>query len=72
MAVRRSGLVREASCSFFLASSVRIGVRSIRDGIEGLTNVGLVCEPCLVVVVVVDLVVGFGVGGIGVLDICIG
>ena len=83
MAARRSGLVREASCSFRLASSVRIGVRSIKDGIEGLTNVELVCEPCLVVVgvvVVVDLVVGigvgfvvgFGVGGVGVLDICIG
>ena len=83
MAARRSGLVREASCSFRLASSVRIGVKSIKDGIEGLTNVELVCEPCLVVVgvvVVVDLVVGigvgfvvgFGVGGVGVLDICIG
>ena len=83
MAARRSGLVREASCSFRLASSVRIGVRSIKDGIEGLTNVELVCEPCLVVVgvvVVVDLVVGigvgfvvgFGVGGVGVLDVCIG
>ena len=83
MAARRSGLVREASCSFRLASSVRIGVRSIKDGIEGLTSVELVCEPCLVVVgvvVVVDLVVGievgfivgFGVGGVGVLDICIG
>ena len=79
MAARRSGLVREASCSFLFASSVRIGVKSIKDGIEGLTNVELVCEPCLVVVgviVVVDLVVGigvgFGVGGVGVLDICIG
>ena len=83
MAARRSGLVREASCSFRLASSVRIGVRSIKDGIEGLTNVELVCGPCLVVVgvvVVVDLVVGigvgfvvgFGVGGVGVLDVCIG
>ena len=83
MAARRSGLVREASCSFRLASSVRIGVRSIKDGIEGLTNGELVCEPCLVVVgvvVVVDLVVGigvgfvvgFGVGGVGVLDVCIG
>ena len=83
MAARRSGLVREASCSFRLASSVRIGVKSIKDGIEGLTNVELVCEPCLVVVgvvVVVDLVVGigvgfvvgFGVGGVGVLDVCIG
>ena len=83
MAVRRSGLVREASFNFRLASSVRIGVRSIKDGIEGLTNVEFVCEPCLVVVgvvVVVDLVVGigvgfvvgFGVGGVGVLDVCIG
>ena len=83
MAARRSGLVREASCSFRLASSVRIGVKSIKDGIEGLTNVELVCGPCLVVVgvvVVVDLVVGigvgfvvgFGVGGVGVLDVCIG
>ena len=83
MAVRRSGLVREASCSFFLASSIRIGVRSINDGIKGFTNIELVCGPCFVIVgivVVVNLVVGigvgfivgFGVGGVGVLDICIG
>ena len=81
MTVRRSDLIREAACNFFLASSVRIGVKSISDGIEGLTNIGLVCRPCFVVVVVVvgfvvgigvGFVVGFGVGGVGVLDICIG
>ena len=77
MTVQRSDFVREATArSLFLASSVRIGVRSINDGIEGFTNVKLVCGPCVGVVgiiVVVDFVVGFRVGiGVSVRDICIG
>ena len=83
MRVRRSDLVREAASNFFLASSIRIGVRSINDGIEGFTNIGLVCGPCFVVISIIIVVgfvvgigvgfrVGFRVGGVGVLDICIG
>ena len=87
MTVRRTDLIRKAASNFLLASSIRVGVRSINDGIEGFTNIELVCGPCVVVVGVVVVVgfvvgigvglgvglgVGFGVGGVGFLDICIG